>query len=164
MRTPILAAEEIKCKYGTALVNQVSRDETLEVPSTGGRPPRVLSKLVLAEIVEPRVIEMISLIQKDLMRAGADDFLTSGLVLTGGGANLAGICQATEQLFNLPVRLGNPMNVGGLTELINAPQYASAVGLLLWGRDNSAISRAAGAGRGVGSFFSKVSNWIGEQF
>ena len=99
LRTPIAAAEKIKCVYGTALANLVSRNDTIEVPSTGNRDPRVLSKLVLAEIIEPRVMELFGLLQKEIARAGVEDMLTSGIVLTGGGANLAGIAQVAEQVF-----------------------------------------------------------------
>ncbi|MBN8548105.1 MAG: cell division protein FtsA [Deltaproteobacteria bacterium] len=164
LRTPIAAAEDIKAKHGSALVSLVSKDETLEVPSTGGRTPRVLSKLVLSEIIEPRVTELFSLVQKDLVKAGMEDFLTSGLVLTGGTANLSGVRQVAEQVFNLPVRVGTPTGVGGLSDLVRAPEYATAVGLILWGAHSSSDSKGLGAGSGITKTLKRVGNWFSEHF
>lgn len=164
LRTPIAAAEEIKAKHGSALVSLVSKDETLEVPSTGGRTPRVLSKLVLSEIIEPRVTELFSLVQKDLVKAGMEDFLTSGLVLTGGTANLAGVRQVAEQVFNLPVRIGTPTGVGGLSDLVRSPEYATAVGLILWGAHSSSESRGLGSGAGFTKTLKRVGSWFSEHF
>jgi cell division protein FtsA len=164
LRTPIIAAEEIKCKYGTALVSLVHSEETVEVPSTGGRPARVLSKHVLAEIIEPRVMEILGLIQRDLVKSGSDEFLTSGLVLTGGCASLAGIGQAAEQVFNLPVRIGNPAGVGGLVDLVHSPQYATAVGLVLHGASSVQSTRQYGGRKAMGGLFAKAGNWFSEHF
>lgn len=165
LRTPIAAAEEIKCKYGSALVSSVSKDDTLEVPSTGGRTPRILSKLVLSEIIEPRVTEIFTLVQKDLVKAGMEDFLTSGLVLTGGTANLAGIRQVAEQVFNLPVRVGAPTGIGGLTDLVKSPEYSTAVGLILWGAHSSSDSKSLNnSSNNLTRTFKRVSNWFSEHF
>ncbi|MEY4701541.1 MAG: cell division protein FtsA, partial [Pseudomonadota bacterium] len=133
LRTPLAAAERIKCEYGTAVTAGVSKADIIEVPSVGGRAPRVLSKLVLAEIIEPRTSEMFSLIQKEIAKAGCHDLLTSGVVITGGSAGLPGITQIAEHAFNLPVRTGVPESVGGLLDLIKGPEYAAAVGLVLHG-------------------------------
>jgi cell division protein FtsA len=164
LRTPIAAAEEIKCKHGSALASLVSKDETLEVPSTGGRAARVLSKLVLAEIIEPRVSEMFTLIHKELAKAGMDEILTSGLVLTGGSANLMGIRQVAEQVLNLPVRIGVPAGFGGLTDLVKNPDHATAVGLVLWGAHSATQSKYAQSGSGITRTFRKVSGWFAEHF
>ena len=164
LRTPIAAAEEIKCKYGTALASLVSKDETIEVPSTGERASRVLSKLVLAEIIEPRVNELFTLIQRELVRGGCDEFLTSGIVLSGGTASLAGICQVAEQVFNLPVRVGKPKGVGGLTDLVRGPEYAAAVGLVLYGAQSQAQGRSPAGSSKVVRAFKLVGNWFGEHF
>lgn len=164
LRTPITSAEEIKCRFGTALTSLVSHDETIEVPSTGGRSPRVISKMILAEIIEPRVIEVFSLLHKELLRSGVDEILTSGLVITGGCANLSGICQVAEQVFNLPVRVGIPRGISGLTDLVSSPQYSSAVGLVQYGL----ATRGQGRGHATRGSFSKlmrkVGNWLGEHF
>jgi cell division protein FtsA len=166
LRTPTAAAEEIKCKHGAALVSLVNKDDTLEVPSTGGRTPRILSKLVLSEIIEPRVTEIFSLVQRDLVKAGMEDYLTSGLVLTGGTANLSGIRQVAEQVFNLPVRIASPTGVGGLSDLVKAPEYSTAVGLILWGAFSSSDSKtlASGGGNTVVRTLKRVGNWFSEHF
>lgn len=164
LRTPLGAAEEIKCKYGTSLVSLVSKDETIEVPSTGGRSSRVLSKQVLAEIIEPRVNEIFTLVQRDLIKSGCYDYLTSGLVLTGGAAALSGITQMGEQVFNLPVRTGSPSGVGGLTDLVKSPEYATGVGLVLQGASGRAQMKSPSGFSGVKQAFQKVGNWLGEHF
>lgn len=164
LRTPIAAAEEIKCKYGTGLVSLVSRDETIDVPSTGGRSSRVLSKLVLAEIIEPRVTEIFNLVQREIVKAGLYDYLTSGLVICGGSANLNGIAQVAEHVFNLPVRIGSPCGVGGLTDLIKTPEYSSAVGLLLHGASMGAESRLSGGISVAKKWAKQVANWFSERF
>lgn len=164
LRTPISAAEEIKRKFGTALVSLVSKEETVEVPSTGGRTPRVLSKLVLSEIIEPRVTEIFNLIHKELVRSGCDELLTSGIVLSGGTANLKGICQVAEQVFNLPVRAGLPLSVGGLTEIVNYPEYAAGVGLVLLGSENARRARFLGGRTVLSRTVRRVGNWFGENF
>lgn len=164
LRTPIASAEEIKIRYGTAVASLVGKDETIEVPSTGGREPRVISKTVLADIIEPRVSEICILLQKELVRAGVDELLTSGVVITGGGANLAGICQVAEVIFNLPVRVGHPRGLSGLSELVSTPEYATAAGLVLYG----VAASKAGKGHSSRGVFSKmmrkVGNWLGEHF
>jgi cell division protein FtsA len=164
LRTPWFAAEEIKCKHGTAHTSLVSGNETIEVPSTGDRAARVLSKLVLSEIIEPRVHEIITMAQRDLVRAGCDEILTSGLVITGGSANLNGIAQVAEQVFNLPVRVGAPRGVGGLIDLVKGPEYASAVGLVLIGSQQSRENRLSSGQSRLRSSWTRVRGWLGEHF
>ena len=164
LRTPIAAAETIKRMFGTALLSSVSKEETIEVPSTGGRAPRVLSKLVLSEIIEPRVIEILTLAQRELVRASCDEYLTSGLVLTGGCASLGGIAAVAEQVFNVPVRVGAPSGLGGLTDLVRAPQFAAGAGLVLHAAAQRGQMRQ-GAGRlGIGRTVRRVANWFGDHF
>jgi cell division protein FtsA len=164
LRTPLAAAERIKCEYGTAVTAGVSKADIIEVPSVGGRAPRVLSKLVLAEIIEPRASEMFSLIQKEIVKAGCQDFLTSGVVITGGSASLAGITQIAEHAFNLPVRIGVPDSVGGLLDLIKGPDYAAAVGLVLHGTAHSGLPKGKAAKGAVGSTVRRVVGWLSEHF
>ncbi|MFO0417325.1 MAG: cell division protein FtsA [Pseudomonadota bacterium] len=166
LRTPLLAAERIKCEYGTAITAGVSKADIIEVPSVGGRPPRVLSKLVLAEIIEPRASEIFALIQREIIKAGCEDLLTSGVVVTGGTANLPGITQIAESVFNLPVRIGTPTSVGGLLDLVKGAEYAAAVGLVLHGATQSHfVKRGATAGKGrVGSTVRRVVGWFSEHF
>lgn len=161
LRTPIAAAEEIKCKYGTALTSMLRGDETIEVPSTGGRSPRVLSKHVLAEIIEPRIEEIFTLTHRELLRSGCDEYLTSGLVLTGGCASLGGIAEVAEQVFNLPVRVGKPIGIGGLSDMVSGPDFATAVGLVLYGAEQYASGRVKSSGR---SIFSTLKKKVNELF
>jgi cell division protein FtsA len=133
LRTPRLEAEKIKIKYGCALSSLIGRDETLEVPGVGGRKPAVLSRQILGEILEPRVEEIFSLIYGELVRSGYEDTISSGVVVTGGSAELAGITEMAEQIFNSPARVGYPQGIIGLVDVVNKPMYATAVGLVLYG-------------------------------
>ena len=164
LRTPVAAAEEIKCNYGAALRGLVSKEETIEVPSTGGRPARVLSKQVLSEIIEPRVSEIFNLVNRELIKSGCDEYLTGGLVLTGGSAGLKGMVQVAEQIFNLPVRIGNTCGVSGLADLVAPPEYATAVGLVISGAADSSSSSFTFGSAGVGRVFKRVGNWFAEHF
>jgi cell division protein FtsA len=141
-----------------------SRDETIEVPSTGGRSSRVLSKLVLSEIVEPRINEILHLAQRELIKSGCYDLLTSGLVLTGGSASLSGLAPMAEQVFNLPVRLGYPTGVGGLTDLVKSPEYASAVGLVMYGMEHAGRLGSSSENSVMKRVARKVGNWFSDHF
>ena len=133
LRTPKLEAEKIKIKYGCALSSLIGKDETIEVPGVGGRKPRTLSRQILGEILEPRVEEIFSLLYSELARSGYEDMASSGVVVTGGSAELPGISEMAEQIFNAPARAGYPEGIIGLTDLVNKPMYATAVGLVLYG-------------------------------
>ena len=133
LRTPRLEAEKIKIKYGCALSSLIGRDETLEVPGVGGRKPAVLSRQILGEILEPRVEEIFSLIYGELVRSGYEDTISSGVVVTGGSAELGGITEMAEQIFNSPARVGYPQGIVGLVDVVNKPMYATAVGLVIYG-------------------------------
>ncbi len=133
LRTPKAEAEKIKIKYGCALSSMIGKDETVEVPGVGGRKPRVLSRHILGEILEPRVEEIFSLVHGELVRSGHDSIINSGVVITGGSAELAGIPETAEQIFNAPSRIGYPQGITGLVEVVNKPMYATAVGLVLYG-------------------------------
>jgi cell division protein FtsA len=137
LRTPQIEAEKIKLKYGCALSSMIGSDDTIEVPGVGGRKARVLSRQILGEIIEPRVEEIFNLVREDLIRAGYDNQITSGVVVTGGSAELAGMAELAEQVFNAPARIGYPQKVSGLVEIVNKPMYATAVGLVLYGAKTS---------------------------
>ena len=111
-----------------ALTSMVRKDETIEVPSVGGRKPRVLSRQTLAEIIEPRVEEILTLVQNEVVRTGYGNLIASGMILTGGSTILEGMPELAEQIFNLPVRRGTPIGIGGLVDLVNSPMYATGVG------------------------------------
>jgi cell division protein FtsA len=133
IRTPRMEAEKIKMKYGCALTSMIGKDETIEVPGVGGRKARVLPRQILGEILEPRVEEIFTLIQNELIRSGYEEMVNSGIVITGGSSELAGVTDIAEQIFNVPSRMGYPDGIGGLVEVVNKPMYATAVGLVLYG-------------------------------
>lgn len=133
IRTATVEAEKIKMKYGCALTSMIGSDETIEVPGVGGRGPRTLPRQFLGEILEPRIEEIFTLIHSELIRAGYEDAVNSGVVITGGSSELAGIPEIAEEIFNLPCRIGFPDKIGGLVEVVNKPMYATAVGLVLYG-------------------------------
>jgi cell division protein FtsA len=133
LRTPFAEAEKVKQRFGCALSSMVSRDEAIEVPSIGMRGPRVLSRQILAEIIEPRIEEIFTLVGREITRAGFEDVLASGVVVTGGTTILEGVPELAEQVFHVPVRRGVPLQVGGLVDVITSPMYATGVGLILYG-------------------------------
>jgi cell division protein FtsA len=135
LRTPMAAAEQIKVKYGCALADLVQDAEVIEVPSVGGRAPRKLSRHILAEICEPRMEELLALVDQELVRSGFKESIAAGVVLTGGAALIEGFQDLAEQIFNLPTRVGEPIGVGGLKDVVNSPMYATAVGLLKYGSE-----------------------------
>jgi len=165
LRTPLEEAEKLKKRYGCALASMVQKDETIEVPSVGGRNPRVLSRQTLAEIVEPRVEEILTLVHHEVMKTGYANLIASGIILTGGTAVLEGLPELAEQIFNLPVRRGIPIGIGGLVDLVHSPIYATGVGLVLYGSKHETQSRFK---IGEANIFSKVTHrmreWIGEFF
>ena len=165
LRTPLEEAEKIKIRYGCCLASMVRKDETVEVPSVGGRKPRVLSRQTLAEIIEPRVEEILTLVQNEVSRTGFGNLIASGIILTGGSTILEGMPELAEQIFNLPVRRGTPTGIGGLVDMVNSPMYATGVGLVLYGSRNKEQARFK---VGEGNIFSKVTHrmkeWIGEFF
>ncbi|OGQ06352.1 MAG: cell division protein FtsA [Deltaproteobacteria bacterium RIFCSPLOWO2_12_FULL_44_12] len=145
LRTPAHEAERIKQKYGCALTSLVSKDETIEVPSVGGRNPRIVSRQILAEIIEPRLEEIFSLVRQEIVRAGCEDLVAAGIVVAGGTAILDGAPELAEQVFHLPVRRGFPQNVGGLVDVVKSPMFATGVGLIQLGlksRDQQARFRS----------------------
>jgi cell division protein FtsA len=133
LRTPLAEAERIKLRYGCARTSLIKKDETVEIAGLGGRKARVLSRQILGEILEPRVEEIFSIVQREMVRSGFADAVTSGVVLTGGSSLLPGIIELAEDIFNLPARLGYPSGVGGLTDVVNSPAFATGVGLVIYG-------------------------------
>lgn len=140
LRTPMAAAEKIKMKYGCAMAGLVHSEELIEVPSVGGREPRRLSRQVLAEICEPRMEEILSLVDQELLRSGFKNQIGSGIVLTGGTALIEGCQELGEQVFEMPTRIGYPRSVGGLKDVVNSPKFATAVGLLRYGAEQEGVN------------------------
>ncbi len=147
LRTPMKEAERLKEMHGCAMSSMIDKDQTIEVPSVGGRTPRKLSRRVMGEILEPRVEEMLSLINREMSdlkvsEGRVKDLVNVGIVITGGTALLANIQELAEQIFDLPVRIGMPRGVGGVNDITNTPQCATGVGLLLYGMRNRAEAMA----------------------
>jgi cell division protein FtsA len=167
LRAPIPDAEKVKKKHGCALASLVSDDEAVEIPSVGGRKPRQISRHILAAIIEPRAQEVFQLVREEIARAGYEKSLNSGVVLTGGGSLLEGMPEVAEQIFDLPVRRGVPQDVGGLTDVVASPIYATAVGLLRWGlkaeEPMARLQQAVPVGifRGIGT---GLKSWLAEFF
>jgi cell division protein FtsA len=132
LRTPVPDAERIKRRSGCALSSMVSEDDSMEVASVGGRKPRIMSRRILADILQPRAEEVFHLLWDEIRRAGFDRSLHSGIVLTGGGSMLEGLAEIAEQIFDLPIRRGSPGGLGGLADHVNNPAFATAVGLTMY--------------------------------
>lgn len=141
LRTPVAEAESIKHRYGCALGALVGKDETIEVPSVGGRPPRVVGRRVLTDIIEPRAEEILTLVDREIAKSGFGDLIASGVVLTGGTTIMAGMTDAAERIFDLPVRRACPIGIGGLTDVVNSPMYATGVGLVQYGVKAQGVQR-----------------------
>ncbi|HPS59209.1 MAG TPA: cell division protein FtsA [Spirochaetota bacterium] len=164
LRTSIESAEMIKKKFGCADLSLVDSAEMVEVPSVGGRAPRRLFRQELTQIIQPRVSEIMEMIDHELVKSGKKDMLAAGIVLTGGGSMLDGSVEAAERVFNMPVRIGIPGDIAGLKDVVATPQYANGVGLLKYG---VRMNRFRGQGR-FGStkpgLISKVKKILEEYF
>jgi cell division protein FtsA len=146
LRTPIPDAEKVKRKNGCALSSMVDEDDTIEVASVGGRKPRLMARRILSEILQPRAEEIFHLVWDEIRRAGYEKSLNSGIVLTGGGAILEGMPEIAEQIFDLPIRRGSPIGVGGLSDHVNSPVFATPVGVVLYAHRNRAPEPQGGIG------------------
>jgi cell division protein FtsA len=166
LRTPTKHAEEIKIKYGLALL-QPPEDESdmIEVPSVTKRAPRVLSRKVLSEVVNARYEELFTLVLAELRRSGLEELVASGIVLTGGASQVAGAVELAESVFRMPVRLGMPQHVKGLTDVLDSPVYATSVGLVLYGYQQQYEGRPELVVRnGMKSVWGRVKNWFQGNF
>ncbi|NOX27574.1 MAG: cell division protein FtsA [Gammaproteobacteria bacterium] len=160
LRTPTPNAEDIKIKYACALTQLAGQDQTIEVPSVGDRPPRRLSRQTLAEVVEPRYEELLTLVQAELRRSGYEDLVAAGVVMTGGSSKMEGLIELAEEIFHMPVRLGSPQYDGSLVDVVRNPIYATGVGLLLFGGKERSEGRADIYKSGSGALWSRVKSWF----
>ena len=162
LRTPMKDAEDIKKKYGSALAELVGDNEVIDVPTVGGRPPRRLFRKTLAEICEPRMEEILALVDQELTRTGYKSTIGAGVVLTGGSSLIEGMVELGEQIFGLPVRIGYPTGIGGLKEVVMSPKYATAVGLLIYGarKETSPKSFRIRGGNVFNRLLSKMKKWF----
>ena len=166
LRTPTQAAEEIKKKFGCALTQLAPHSEMIDTPSVGDRAPRKLARSTLAEVIEPRVEELYLLAQAELRRSGYEDLIGTGIVLTGGSSKMDGMIELAEEIFHMPVRLGVPQYVGGLSEVVRNPIYSTGVGLVLFGCANRPVrDKAARPRRGaLGSVVERMKSWFQGNF
>ncbi len=165
LRTPIAEAENIKIRYGCAHLPLIPKDENIEVPSVGGREPREVSRHVLGRIIEPRVEEIYRMAHKEILKAGYEHVLSAGIVLTGGTAIMEGTVELAERIFDMPVRKGGPIGIGGLTDVVSSPAYATAVGMILFGSSSLAKSRAGSSGSGFfGNMMDRMVQWFKDLF
>ena len=165
MRTPTQYAEDIKIRYACALSQLANPDESIEVPSVGDRPARRLARQTLAEVVEPRYEELFNLIREELRRSGFEEVVAAGIVLTGGSARMEGAIELAEEIFHVPVRLGLPQQVRGLTDVVRNPIYSTGVGLLLYARENTAQpTRGMARGGAVGGALERMKSWFKGNF
>ncbi|MCP4994714.1 MAG: cell division protein FtsA [Gammaproteobacteria bacterium] len=165
LRTPTQYAEDIKIRYACALTQLASTDDNIEVPSIGDRPPRRLSRQTLAEVVEPRYEELLSLVHAELRRSGFEDLVAGGVVLTGGSSKMEGLIELAEEVFHMPVRLGVPQYVSGLVDVVRNPIYATGVGLLLFGNQNrGGRLQEPSSGRSFKSVLERMRSWFQGNF
>lgn len=164
-RTPTQSAEDIKIKHGCALRQLADSREIVEVPGVDGREPRQLSVQTLAEVLEPRIVELYEMVLNELRRSGMEDMIASGIVITGGSAMMRGMVELGEEIFHMPVRMGLPRYVGGLSEVVSNPRYATGVGLVLMGKQQ--LERHLSGQMEVNSFarmVEKMKSWFQGNF
>ncbi|HWU68381.1 MAG TPA: cell division protein FtsA [Stenotrophobium sp.] len=164
-RTPVPYAEEIKVRFGCALPEFTAHDEMIEVKTVGDLPARSLSRHTLAEVIRPRYEELFRFIRKELHRSDFYDVIASGMVLTGGSAQMPGVRELAEAVFELPVRIGMPHNIRGLKDVVGNPAYSTAVGLLLYGmQDQPRLGLRGGEGGGLGYLMGRINSWFKGNF
>lgn len=162
-RTPISHAEEIKINYACALKDMVSMEETIEVPSVGGRAARTMSRHTLSEVVEPRYQELFELIHEEIRSSGFEEQVAAGVVLTGGTAKMEGAVEFAEELFQMPVRVGTPLNMKGLSEYVDDATYSTAIGLLHYGSEQI-VSKNNNKNHTNESIWERVQSWFKGEF
>jgi len=166
LRTPQGDAERLKVTSGCALKSMIDGHETVEVPSVGGRPARVVDRRLLGEIMEPRMEEIFQLVNREIISSGCSDMLGGGIVLTGGTTLMPGALELAEFVFDLPVKRAAPEGLAGFADMVASPVFSTAVGLVLWGaQDKTALSRkSAVSGETVGRVKETIKHWLGELF
>ncbi len=166
LRTPTQNAEEIKCQYACALTQLADTEVSIPVPSIGDRPPRQISMQNLSEIIEPRYEELMLLVQAELRRNGFEELIAAGIVLTGGSSKVIGLMELAEEIFHLPVRMGVPQHVIGLTDVVKNAVHSTGVGLLLYGKEHYITGKSfeRGPSGGVAGLILKIKSWFQGNF
>jgi cell division protein FtsA len=165
LRTPTKEAEDLKIRHGVALRQLASVNDMIDVPGVGDRPPRELSRQTLAEVIEPRVEELYSLVQRELRSCGLEELLSSGIVITGGTSLMRGMVELGEEVFHMPVRVGAPHYQGPLAEVVRNPRYSTGMGLLHAGLDQRQRDQHAKLqGTGFKDVLDRMKNWFKGNF
>jgi len=163
-RTPLNHAEEIKTKYACALRELVGKDDHIEVPSVGGRPSRSMARHILAEVVEPRYQELFELVRDQISQSGLEEQIAAGIVLTGGCGRMEGAVEFAEEIFQMPVRLGEPLGMHGLSDYVQDPTYATAVGLLRYAQQNVQNRQRESSSTNVIGLGKRLLSWFKGEF
>jgi cell division protein FtsA len=164
LRSPHSEAERIKHKFGCAMVSLVGEDDMMEVPSVGGRPARSVKRQSLCAVIEPRVEEIFMLLKREIEKAGYEDRLASGVVITGGSTILEGMPELAEEVMGMPVRRGTPMGVGGLVDVVKTPVYSTGVGLVQYGVKHMGAAHFTRGDGDKRTVWTRMRNWFGEVF
>ncbi len=166
LRTPMAEAERIKQRFGCALTKRVNPEETIEVPSVGGRPPRILSREILSEIVEPRVEEIFAYVAREIEDSGCEELIAGGVVITGGTTILDNMPELAEEVLGVPVRRGMPRDVGGLVDVVRNPKFATGVGLVEYGAsaDERALFQRDPRQGMYGKLMGRMRQWVSAMF
>lgn len=162
-RTPINNAESLKVKYACAVKNMVSMEQTIQVPSVGGREARNMARHTLAEVIEPRYQEIFELNQDEIRTSGLEEQIAAGIVLTGGTAKMEGAVEFAEEIFQMPVRIGKPLNIKGLTDYVSDPSMAVVTGLLQYGREAQGEAQTTPKNANE-SMFKRIKSWFKGEF
>lgn len=165
LRTPTSEAEKIKKKFGCAIESMVTEDECFDVPGVGGHKSRQVSRVMLGQIIEPRMEEIFEIVKREIYKSGHENHITSGIVLTGGAACMEGVVELAEQVFNLPVRRGIPTDIIGLADVVKNPMYSTGVGLVHYGVKHASVTQfQRGADNVFFKLLSSMKGWIKEFF
>ncbi|OGT48822.1 MAG: cell division protein FtsA [Gammaproteobacteria bacterium RIFCSPHIGHO2_12_FULL_38_11] len=164
LRTPTLNAEQIKKQYASVLASRIDPAEMIQVQSISQRPPQQIQRKALAQVVHARYEELFSLALAELRRSGFEDLISAGIVLTGGASQVDGCVELAESVFQMPVRIGLPQNVGGLIDVRQNPTFSTAVGLLLYGLQQQGTEQTFVLTRGLPNMWSRMRNWFQGNF
>lgn len=164
LRTPARNAEDIKIKHACALQDLADINQMIDIPTSSDRPGRHISKRALAEVVEARYEELFNLVLAEIRRSGFENMISAGIVLTGGASKVEGAVELAERIFKLPVRIGAPQNITGLTDVVNNPMYATGVGLLLYGMQQRETQGEMSTQSGINSLWGKMKAWFQGNF
>lgn len=164
LRTPTREAEDIKRKFGCALSDLADPEDVIDVAGVDERPSRRLSRRALADVIQPRVEELYELIQAELRRAGFDEVLSSGIVLTGGASVMPGMIDLGEEVFHMPVRLGIPKYYGALADVVQNPRFATACGLLMEAQTQRKRGLKVRETSNAKQVFGRMKSWFEKNF